>query len=38
MVTGVDALARGRVDLGVGAGWMRKEFDALCADFERRAR
>jgi probable F420-dependent oxidoreductase len=32
----VDALAPGRVELGVGVGWMRAEFDALGIDFSRR--
>lgn len=30
------ALSRGRVVLGVGAGWMREEFDLLERDFDRR--
>lgn len=32
----IDALAPGRVELGVGVGWMRAEFDALGIDFSRR--
>jgi probable F420-dependent oxidoreductase len=32
----IDALARGRLVLGVGAGWLREEFVALGADFESR--
>jgi probable F420-dependent oxidoreductase len=32
----LDALAPGRVQLGVGAGWMREEFDTLGVDFSRR--
>jgi probable F420-dependent oxidoreductase len=32
----VDALAPGRVELGVGVGWMRAEFDTLGIDFSRR--
>lgn len=30
------ALSGGRVALGVGAGWLREEFEALQADFDRR--
>jgi len=29
-------LSRGRLVLGVGAGWLREEFDALAANFEER--
>jgi probable F420-dependent oxidoreductase len=32
----VQALSRGRLLLGVGAGWLREEFDALGESFERR--
>lgn len=32
----VDALSRGRLVLGVGAGWMREEFSALGVPFEDR--
>lgn len=32
------ALSGGRVALGVGAGWMREEFDALQQPFERRGK
>ncbi|MFI5958909.1 TIGR03619 family F420-dependent LLM class oxidoreductase [Cryptosporangium sp. NPDC051539] len=32
----VAALTGGRLELGVGAGWMREEFDALAIPFERR--
>lgn len=34
----LDAVAGGRLVLGVGAGWMREEFEALGADFDRRGR
>jgi probable F420-dependent oxidoreductase len=33
----VDALSCGRLDLGVGAGWLHEEFDALHAPFQGRA-
>lgn len=32
----VDAVSGGRIELGLGAGWLREEFDALDADFETR--
>ena len=32
----IDFLAHGRLVLGVGAGWLREEFEALGADFEHR--
>src|SRR5690349_5290527 len=32
----LDLLSRGRVELGVGVGWLREEFDALGIPFERR--
>jgi len=35
-VTDVDALSAGRVDFGVGVGWLREEFEALGVPFERR--
>jgi probable F420-dependent oxidoreductase len=35
-VVDLDALSRGRVDFGVGAGWLREEFEALGVPFERR--
>jgi len=35
-VSTVASLAPGRVDLGVGAGWLRSEFEALGVDFRRR--
>ena len=37
MVADVDYLSGGRVDFGVGIGWLREEFDNLGADFSRRA-
>jgi probable F420-dependent oxidoreductase len=33
----LDLLTGGRVDLGVGVGWLREEFDALGVPFEERA-
>jgi probable F420-dependent oxidoreductase len=35
-LAGIAALARGRLSLGVGVGWMREEFEALGANFEAR--
>ena len=32
----IDAVAGGRMILGVGAGWKREEFDAVGVPFERR--
>jgi len=37
-VATVDRLSDGRLDLGVGAGWNRDEFEALGYDFESRGR
>jgi probable F420-dependent oxidoreductase len=34
----IDVLSEGRFTLGVGAGWMKEEFDALSAPFTRRGR
>jgi probable F420-dependent oxidoreductase len=36
-VVDVDVLSGGRVDFGVGIGWLREEFEALNMPFERRA-
>ncbi len=32
----IDAIAHGRLVLGVGVGWLREEFEALSADFDSR--
>ncbi len=32
----IDAFSHGRLVLGVGAGWLREEFEALAADFDSR--
>jgi probable F420-dependent oxidoreductase len=37
MVAGLDVLSNGRVDFGVGIGWLAEEFAALDVPFERRA-
>lgn len=34
----LDALAGGRVELGIGVGWLKEEFEALGIPFERRGR
>jgi probable F420-dependent oxidoreductase len=34
----LDHLSAGRLDLGVGVGWLREEFDALGVEFEGRGR
>ncbi len=36
MVADLDYLSGGRVDFGVGVGWLEEEFDALGADFSSR--
>ena len=35
-LSSLDVLSGGRLVLGVGAGWLREEFEALSADYERR--
>jgi probable F420-dependent oxidoreductase len=35
-VVDLDALSGGRVDFGIGIGWLREEFEALGVPFERR--
>jgi probable F420-dependent oxidoreductase len=37
-VTDLDALSGGRVDFGVGLGWLREEFEAVAMPFEQRGR
>ena len=34
----IDLLTGGRLEIGIGAGWMRDEFEALGVDFEGRGR
>lgn len=36
-VADCDVLSGGRIDFGVGIGWLREEFEALGADFDERA-
>ena len=39
MISSLDVMSKGRVILGVGAGWMREEFEAIDApDFDARGR
>jgi probable F420-dependent oxidoreductase len=35
-VVDLDVLSAGRVDFGIGIGWLREEFEVLAAPFERR--
>jgi probable F420-dependent oxidoreductase len=35
-VVDLDVLSGGRVDFGIGVGWLREEFDAVAAPFEKR--
>ncbi len=35
-VTDLDSMSNGRVDFGVGVGWLREEFEAVDVPFERR--
>ncbi len=37
-VADVDFLSRGRVDFGIGVGWLREEFQALAVPWERRGK
>jgi len=37
-VATLDMMSNGRVTLGVGAGWLREEFDAIGVPFERRGK
>jgi probable F420-dependent oxidoreductase len=37
-VSSLDLLSGGRVDLGIGVGWLKEEFDALNVPWERRGR
>lgn len=37
-VTDLDSLSGGRVDFGVGVGWLREEFEAVAMPFEERGR
>ena len=35
-VTDLDSLSGGRVDFGIGVGWLREEFEAVAMPFEKR--
>jgi probable F420-dependent oxidoreductase len=35
-IASLDRLSNGRIDLGIGVGWLREEFDALGVPFEKR--
>lgn len=35
-LTTIDQLSEGRLDVGIGAGWLREEFEAVGAPYERR--
>ena len=37
-VTDLDSMSGGRVDFGVGIGWLREEFEALAMPFEQRGK
>jgi probable F420-dependent oxidoreductase len=37
-VTDLDSLSGGRVDFGIGVGWLREEFEAVAMPFEHRGR
>jgi probable F420-dependent oxidoreductase len=37
-VASLDAVSGGRIELGIGAGWLREEFEALDSPFEERGR
>ena len=37
-VTDLDSLSGGRVDFGVGVGWLREEFEAVAMPFEQRGK
>lgn len=36
LAASIDVLSQGRLDLGLGLGWVREEFDALAVPFEKR--
>lgn len=38
MIATLDQLSEGRVMFGVGPGWMREEYDALCVPYEKRGK